>query len=150
MKIPWRRKWQHTTGILAWEILWTEEPGVLQFMGLQRVGCNWAHSTHGITVNPRQSKPKWQPLSHIIIKLLKNKIKRKYWEQPEMIHYMKGKPIQVLQTSHLNPCRSKTVEQHLWSSRKTKLSTQNFMCRKKSFMIEDKIFSDVGDLGNSF
>ena len=24
-------------GILAWEILWTEEPGGLQFMGLQRV-----------------------------------------------------------------------------------------------------------------
>ena len=24
--------------ILAWEIAWTEEPGVLGFMGLQRVG----------------------------------------------------------------------------------------------------------------
>ena len=27
-KIPWRRKWQ--TSILAWETLWTEEPGRLQ------------------------------------------------------------------------------------------------------------------------
>ena len=26
--------------ILAWEIPWTEEPGGLQFMGLQRVGNN--------------------------------------------------------------------------------------------------------------
>ena len=26
------------SSILAWEILWTEEPGGLQFMGLQRVG----------------------------------------------------------------------------------------------------------------
>ena len=26
--------------ILAWRILWTEEPGRLQFMGLQRVGCD--------------------------------------------------------------------------------------------------------------
>ena len=26
--------------ILAWEIPWTEEPGGLQFMGLQRVGYN--------------------------------------------------------------------------------------------------------------
>ena len=26
--------------ILAWEILWTEEPGGLQFMGLQRVRRN--------------------------------------------------------------------------------------------------------------
>ena len=29
----------HST-ILAWEIPWTEEPGGLQFMGLQRVGHN--------------------------------------------------------------------------------------------------------------
>ena len=26
------------SSILAWKILWTEEPGRLQFMGLQRVG----------------------------------------------------------------------------------------------------------------
>ena len=26
------------SSILAWRILWTEEPGGLQFMGLQRVG----------------------------------------------------------------------------------------------------------------
>ena len=36
-KIPWRRKWQPISSILAWEILWTEEPGGLQSMGLQRV-----------------------------------------------------------------------------------------------------------------
>ena len=28
------------SSILAWRILWTEEPGGLQFMGSQRVGCN--------------------------------------------------------------------------------------------------------------
>ena len=28
--------------ILAWEIPWTEEPGGLQFMGLQRIGHYWA------------------------------------------------------------------------------------------------------------
>ena len=28
------------SGILAWEILWTEEPGGLQSMGSQRVGRN--------------------------------------------------------------------------------------------------------------
>ena len=27
--------------ILAWRILWTEEPGGLQPMGLQRVGHDW-------------------------------------------------------------------------------------------------------------
>ena len=28
------------SSILAWKIPWTEEPGRLQFMGLQRVGYN--------------------------------------------------------------------------------------------------------------
>ena len=30
------------SSILAWEITWTEEPGRLQFMGLQRVRHKWA------------------------------------------------------------------------------------------------------------
>jgi len=30
------------SSILAWEILWTEEPGELQSTGLQTVGHNWA------------------------------------------------------------------------------------------------------------
>ena len=29
------------SSILAWRIPWTEEPGGLQSMGLQRVGHNW-------------------------------------------------------------------------------------------------------------
>ena len=29
------------SSILAWRISWTEEPGRLQFMGLQRVWCDW-------------------------------------------------------------------------------------------------------------
>ena len=37
-KIPWRRKWQPTPGILARKIPWREEPGGLQSMGSQRVG----------------------------------------------------------------------------------------------------------------
>ena len=36
-KTPWRKKRQPTPVFLAWEIPWTEEPGRLQFMGLQRV-----------------------------------------------------------------------------------------------------------------
>ena len=38
-KIPWRRAWQHN--ILAWRTPWTEEPGGLQYIGLQRVRHNW-------------------------------------------------------------------------------------------------------------
>ena len=30
------------SGILAWDIPWTEEPGGLQSMGSQRVGCDLA------------------------------------------------------------------------------------------------------------
>ena len=34
------------SSILAWEIPWTEEPGSLQSMGLQRVRRNWATNTY--------------------------------------------------------------------------------------------------------
>ena len=34
------------SSVLAWRIPWTEEPGGLQSMGLQRVGHNWAINTH--------------------------------------------------------------------------------------------------------
>ena len=35
------------SSILAWRIPWTEEPGGLQYMGSQRVGCDWVHThTH--------------------------------------------------------------------------------------------------------
>ena len=33
------------SGILAWENSMTEEPGGLQFMGLQKVGHNWVTHT---------------------------------------------------------------------------------------------------------
>jgi len=35
-KIPWRREWLPTP-VLTWRIPWTEEPGGLQSVGLQRV-----------------------------------------------------------------------------------------------------------------
>ena len=34
------------SSILAWKIPWTEEPGGLQYMGLQRVRHDWARGTH--------------------------------------------------------------------------------------------------------
>ena len=34
------------SSILAWRIPWTEKPGGLKFIGLQRVRHNWATSTH--------------------------------------------------------------------------------------------------------
>ena len=41
-KILWRKEWLPTPGILAWRIPWTEEPGRLQSLGLQRVRHGWA------------------------------------------------------------------------------------------------------------
>ena len=34
-KIPWRRKWQRVSSLLAWEIPWTKEPAGLQSLGLR-------------------------------------------------------------------------------------------------------------------
>ena len=34
------------SNILPWRISWTGEPGELLSMGSQRVGYDWAHSTH--------------------------------------------------------------------------------------------------------
>ena len=34
------------SSVLAWKIPWTEEPGGLQSMGLQRVGQVWATNTN--------------------------------------------------------------------------------------------------------
>ena len=39
-KILWRRKWKPTPIFLAWKFPWTEEPGRLQSMGLQRIRHN--------------------------------------------------------------------------------------------------------------
>ena len=37
---PLEKEMANHSSILAWKILWTEEPGGLQYMGLQRVGHN--------------------------------------------------------------------------------------------------------------
>ena len=42
-KIPWRRAWQPTPVLSPRKSPWTEEPGRLQSMGLQRVCHDWSH-----------------------------------------------------------------------------------------------------------
>ena len=39
---PLKKEMATHSSILAWKILWSEEPGSLQSMGLQRVGHDWA------------------------------------------------------------------------------------------------------------
>ena len=36
------------SSILAWRIPWTEEPGMLQFTGWQRLGHNWSALAHAV------------------------------------------------------------------------------------------------------
>ena len=45
MQTPLKKKMSTHSSILAWEISWTEEPGLLQFMVSQRVGNDWATNT---------------------------------------------------------------------------------------------------------
>ena len=42
-KISWSIKWQPIPVFLPGKNPWTEEPGRLQSLGLQRVRCDWAH-----------------------------------------------------------------------------------------------------------
>ena len=42
---PLEREMATCSSILAWEVPWTEEPGGLQSMGLQRVGHSGASNT---------------------------------------------------------------------------------------------------------
>ena len=44
-KIPWRKEWLPSSSILAWRTPWTEEPGGLWSMVLQRVG-QWLSAFH--------------------------------------------------------------------------------------------------------
>ena len=39
-EVPLEKKMATHSSILAWKIPWTQEPGGLQSMGLQRVRCN--------------------------------------------------------------------------------------------------------------
>ena len=41
---------------IAWKIPWTEEPGRLQSMGLQRVGHDWATSLTYYNYTPKRSR----------------------------------------------------------------------------------------------
>ena len=43
---PLEKEMAAHSSILAWEISWTEEPGGLQSMGLQRVGHDWLTNTY--------------------------------------------------------------------------------------------------------
>ena len=43
---PLEKEMATHSSILAWRILWTQEPGGVQPMGSQEVSHNWVNSTH--------------------------------------------------------------------------------------------------------
>ena len=43
---PLEKEMATHSSILAWRISWTEDPGGLQSMGLQRIGHGWVTNTH--------------------------------------------------------------------------------------------------------
>ena len=49
---PLEKEMATHSSILAWRILWTEEPGSLQSMGSQRVRHDWVTNTHPQNKNP--------------------------------------------------------------------------------------------------
>ena len=49
-EVPLEEEMATHSSILAWGIPWTEEPGGLQSVGLQRVGYNRASNTHNFEV----------------------------------------------------------------------------------------------------
>ena len=77
--IPWRRAWHPTPSILAWRILWTEEPGGLQSIRLQsQTQLKWP-STHtwpkvqrSFPQNPETSQAclSWSGVSSVKVSLL--------------------------------------------------------------------------------
>ena len=58
-KDPLEKEMATCSGILAWEIPWTAEPGGLQSMGLQRVGHDLA------TKQQQQVFPRWLSGFHV-------------------------------------------------------------------------------------
>ena len=55
---PLEKRLATHSSILVWRIPWTEEPGRLQSMGLQRVRCHWAtHTSFGSFHSSVHSSP---------------------------------------------------------------------------------------------
>ena len=66
---------------LAWRILWTEEPGELQLMGLQRVRCDWVISTFIVEVTTQMHLLTHTPPPSISVTLDYFILITTYWNQ---------------------------------------------------------------------
>ena len=76
------------SSILAWEIPWTEEPGGLQSMGLQRVRCNWLTLSLYCLKESFPAKGKWWHVTHVPARVTVRKEFKSYspgW-RPQQLH----------------------------------------------------------------
>ena len=71
---PGERNGDLLLGILAWKILWTEEPGRLQSMGSQRVGQNWVTNTSTFKRKKKAINQLFLELSSLSVMLFVTKI----------------------------------------------------------------------------
>ena len=63
---PLEKEMATYSNILAWRIPWTEEPGGLQFMGLQRVGLDLSAEQHSFTFST--DREAWRAAVHGVSK----------------------------------------------------------------------------------
>ena len=68
---PLEKETSTHSSTLAWKIPWIEEPGRLQFMGLQRVGHDWAIPFYWIVINAAAAAAKsLQSQANFILKVI--------------------------------------------------------------------------------
>ena len=84
-KIPWRRAWQPTPVFLPGEPPWTEEPGRLQAMRLQRVEHDRATKYRLLNTEVQKETHYWDNTFSSYIKLV-NTVKQKTIQRQNEMH----------------------------------------------------------------
>ena len=69
-KIPLEEEMTTDSRILAWRILWTEEPGGRQFMGSHRAGSDWSGWAHAHALLVCSSKAKAIFLCYLVVPVI--------------------------------------------------------------------------------
>ena len=111
-KIPWRRGWQcgkmkHCC-ILTWKNPWTEEPGVLQSTGLERVRHDWVTNTFTFTLYIMQPVLGGTSLCQLKCLLCEILMETDGRVQPSELHFQSEAGLQPV-TSLLYWCRKQTL-----------------------------------------
>ena len=113
---------------LAWKIQWTEKPGRLQSMGLQRVGHDWATSlTHSLTHSwiVTWSSPRSSDSRELTHHLILHPVKLKGWVSSmnlsftclpyssSLLLFQRLSSVCSLHNRPINP-RDKVLRQEIW------------------------------------